>query len=324
MKRAFTRLMPWLALAVLVPAGHAQGVAGEDASQPSVVVTTDVLGAIVRELTADAPVVTVLMPPGADPHGWQPSARDSEALFDADLVVANGLGLEEGLVDLLAQAEAAGVPVFRAADHTAVRRASADADAGHSHGPEGQTDEADDEEPAPATAEGLAAGDPHIWLDPLAMRDVVLALGPALAAAGVDPADRATTMADDLTALDAELAEQLAAVPEQDRRLVTGHGALGYFADRYDFEIVGTVVPGLSSSDEPSARDVAGLVDAIRESGARAVFTDVSTPPSVAEAVASETGVPLVTLTLEQVPASGRYADLLREVAGTVADALSR
>jgi ABC-type Zn uptake system ZnuABC Zn-binding protein ZnuA len=114
----------------------------------------------------------------------------------------------------------------------------------------------------------------------------------------------------------------LAVVPDAQRQLVTGHGALGYFADRYGFRIVGTVIPGLSSSDEPSARDIAELIESIREAGTTALFSDVGTPPSVAEAVAAEAGAQLVELRVAQLPESGRYADLLRDIATAVAGAL--
>ncbi|HKZ92721.1 MAG TPA: metal ABC transporter substrate-binding protein [Candidatus Limnocylindrales bacterium] len=278
--------------------------------QPTIVVTTEVLGSIVRDLAADEADVTVLMTAGADPHSWQPSARDSQALFEADVIVANGLDLEEGLIDLLGQAETEGVPVFRATDHVAIRMPSS----------QDHEEEADDED---QVDQEHASGDPHFWLDPLAMRDVVLALGAAMAEAGIDVADRASRMAAELETLDDELATMLEVVPIERRQLVTGHEALGYFADRYGFDIVGTVIPGLSSSDEPSARDIAELIDSIRAAGATAVFTDVSTPASVAEAVAAEAGVQIVQLKVEQLPESGSYADLLRQVAASVAEALS-
>jgi len=272
-----------------------------------VVVTTEVLGSVVSELAGDAAEITVLMDAGADPHSWQPSARDSEALFLADLVVANGLDLEEGLLTVLAQAETDGVPVFHATDHVTVR-------------PGVGTVEADHEEAA--ADHEHTGGDPHFWLDPLAMRDVVLALAAFMAEAGLDVADRATALAAELEALDAEISTMLAPIPDERRQLVTGHGALGYFADRYGFRIVGTVIPGLSSADEPSARDIAELLEAIRAAGTTGVFGDVGTPPSVAEAVAAESGARLVELQVAQLPESGSYADLLRDIAAAVAGAL--
>lgn len=281
-------------------------VAADDVSpEPtSIVVTTEVLGSVVEQLAGDVGDVKVLMSGGADPHSWQPSARDTQAVFEAGLIVANGLDLEEGLASVLEQAETDGVPVFHAADFVSLR-ASADAeeeDAGDSN---------------------HATGDPHFWLDPIAMRDVVLALDPVLAGAGVDLGDRSESLAADLESLDAELAEMLSVVPDDQRQLVTGHGALGYFADRYGFEIIGTVVPGLSSSDEPSARELADLINSIQTAGSTAVFTDVGTPQSVARAVADETGAQIVELQVAQLPEGGTYQDLLRELAGLVAGALS-
>ncbi len=293
-----------LATALLL-LGAAPTVAAEPSEgRPSVVVTTEVLGSVVTDLVGDTADVQTLMSGGADPHSWQPSARDSEAIFGADLIVANGLDLEEGLLNVLEQAEAEGVELFHATDHVDLRASAggaAEPDSNHDDGP----------------------GDPHFWLDPLAMRDVVLALGPVLIEAGADLGDRADAEAAAIEALDADLREQLSSIPDEQRRLVTGHGALGYFADAYDFEIVGTVVPGLSSSDEPSARDIADLVKAIRAAGATAVFSDVGTPQSVAEAVAGETGAQVVELQVAQVPEGGTYADLLHDLASAVADALA-
>jgi zinc/manganese transport system substrate-binding protein len=304
-------------LASILAFASAVPVAGQEASdRPSVIVTTEVLGSLVSELVGDAATVSVLMASGSDPHTWQPSARDSELVFGADFVVANGLGLEEGLLRVLDQAHAEGVPIFQAGDHVgSVTRSSA------SPAPEPPPPTAS---PAGPTDEhGHAVGDPHIWLDPLAMRDVVLALRPALAEAGIEVGDRAAILSDELEALDAEVAATLAAIPPERRRLVSGHGALGRFADRYGFEVVGSVVPGLSSADEPSARDIAELVEAIRTAGVSTVFVDATTPRSVADAVAAEAGVRVMPLSVEQLPDPGRYADLLRGVAGAIADGLA-
>jgi len=285
----------------------------EDGPEPlSVVVTTEVLGSVVDQLAGDLADVTVLMSGGVDPHSWQPSARDSQGIFEADLIVANGLDLEEGLASVLEQAEADGVPVFRAADHVQLR-----ASAGAEPDPQSAAENEDE------AGHEHAVGDPHFWLDPLAMRDVVVALAPILVEAGVELGDRGETFAVALEALDTELAATLAAVPAELRRLVTGHGALGYFADRYGFEIVGTVVPGLSSADEPSAREIAALIEDINASGATAVFTDVGTPQPVARAVADETGARIVELQVAQLPAGGSYQDLLRELSRQVVAALT-
>ena len=294
------------------PSGSTEpGTAHSGTDMPrSVVVTTEVLGSVVRDLVGDGATVHVLMEGGADPHTWQPSARDSEELFEADLVIANGLGLEEGLVTILEQAESEGVTIFEATDHVAGRDpAATEPDATH----EGDPADADHEH---------AAGDPHFWLDPLAMRDVVVALVPVLADAGIAVDARATGIVTALEALDAELAAILAVVPGERRTLVTGHQSLGYFADRYGFTIVGTVIPGLTTSGEPSARDLAELIDEIRGRGVPAIFTEVGTPAAVADAVAAESGARIVELRDAQLPEDGSYPTLLRDIARSVADAL--
>ena len=290
---------------VLAVGGVSSALADDpDADAASVVVTTEVLGSVVAELVGDAAEVRVLMSGGVDPHSWQPSARQTEAIFGADLIVANGLDLEERLVAIFERASAEGVPVFEATDHIAVRTLDASE---HDH----------------ETDEDHGSDDPHFWLDPLAMRDVVLALEPALQAAGVDVGDRAASLADDLESLDAELTDVLAAVSTERRKLVTGHDSLGYFAGRYDFSVVGAVVPGRSTSVEPSARDLADLIAAVRQEGVTAVFTEVGTPQSVARALADDAGAQIVELQVAELPEDGTYADLLRTLAQSIAGALS-
>jgi zinc/manganese transport system substrate-binding protein len=298
------RLMATLLVAIVAVAGpvDAQNDAGVDA--PVVVVTTEVLGAIVSDLVGSAADVTVLMPHGTDPHSWQPSARDTETIFAADYVVANGLDLEQGLLEILDQATAEGVRVFRATDHITVR---ASVEPGHSEG----------------DLHDHAVGDPHFWLDPLAMRDMVLALGPALGEAGIDVATRTAELAVELETLDTELAAILSTVPESERKLVTGHESLGYFADRYGFSVVATVIPGQSTSVEPSARDLVDLIAAVRSEGVKAVFTEVATPQSVARAVADEAGAQVVELDVAQLPDGASYADFMRGIAQTITSALS-
>jgi len=294
---------------------YAQGT--EPGERASVVVTTEVLGAVVSQVVGDAADVSVLMESGADPHTWQPSARDGEAIFGADLIVANGLDLEEGLVDVLEQARAEGVAKFAATDHITVREFDAD-----DHD-EGHVDEAGDQADDDGDAHEQGPGDPHFWLDPAAMADVVAALAVTLSGAGIDVDARADEMLDELDALDAEIGEILAAIPDERRTLVTGHESLGYLADRYGLEVVGTVIPGLTTSGEPSARDLAELTARIRETGASAVFAEIGTPQAVAQAVADETGAVVVELRLAQLPEDGRYGSLMRELATTIADALT-
>ena len=104
------------------------------------------------------------------------------------------------------------------------------------------------------------AKDPHLWMDPLTLREVVLALGPELAAHGIDAAAGANAVAGELEGLNTKVAQILAVVPADQRKLVTGHESLGYFATRYGFTLVGAIVPSLTSQAEVSAVPIGSSV----------------------------------------------------------------
>jgi zinc/manganese transport system substrate-binding protein len=267
-----------------------------------VVVTTTVLGSIVRELVGDAADVSVLMPNGADPHEFQPSAKDAERLANADLVVENGLKLEEGLEDALAQARDDGARIFTATDHVTLLAFGAD-------------DAADIAEHGP--------NDPHIWTDPLAMRDVVRSLVPELRdALGIDVAARGRTLESRLGALNADIAAEVGRLPADRRKLVTGHESMGYFADRYGFRLVGAVLPSLSSQAQVSSGELATLKDQVREEDVSVIFNEIGTPPGVAAAIADETGARVVELATATLPDDGSYFTFMTSLADGITRAL--
>ncbi|HZW00879.1 MAG TPA: metal ABC transporter substrate-binding protein [Candidatus Deferrimicrobium sp.] len=291
-----------------------------------IVVTTSVLGSVVRDLVDDRANVTVLMANGVDPHDWAPSAQDLEAVYAADLVVANGLGLEEGLQDALGQAEAEGTPIFEATDHIDVRELGEAA-----HGQEAEAGHAPADSPAPEASPAAAVGeghdhgaeDPHFWVDPVSMIAVVEALAPVIGELGVDVSDREADLVARLESLDAQVRSRLAVIPAGARKLVTGHESMGYFAARYDLELVGAVIPGLSSQGEVSARAMADLAEQIRDAGVRVIFAEAGTPRSVADAIASETGAGVVELPSHRLPDDGSYVTFISGIADIVAEALS-
>lgn len=254
------------ALAALVATGLAACSTPDD-PRPTIVVSTNILGDVVGELVGDQAQVVTLMKPDADPHSFEISAQEAATLRNADLLVSNGLGLEEGLQQHLDAAD--GVPAFVAGDAIEVLDYS----------------------------EGDAAGmpDSHFWTDPARMIDVVDALEPVLAELeGIDgEALDATVDAyrSQLRALDAEMTEAFATIPHERRALVTNHHVFGYLAERFDFEIVGAVIPGGTTLAAPSASDLADLVDAIDETGVPAIFAESSSPDRLVQALASEADV---------------------------------
>lgn len=276
------------------------------AEKKSIVVTYSILGSVVKDLVEDAATVSVLVPNGVDPHEFQPSARDIEMVNGADLVVQNGLGLEAGLERVLEGARNRGVPFFTASDYVTVRHV----------GPgEGLASDDPDQD--------VGAPDPHLWVDPLEIKAVAEALGKELESAfGLDVPGRAADLAQRLDSLHREVADTVAAVPQQDRKLVTGHESLGYFARRYGFQLVGAIIPSLGTQAGVSAAELAALKRTIEENNVKAIFTELGTPDNVAETIAAETGVRVVKLNAALLPPDGSYATFMRDIARTIAEAL--
>lgn len=183
----------------------------------TIVVTYSILGALVKELVGDQADVVVLIPNGQDPHEWEPSAKDIEILMKADLIIQNGLGLEGGLEKTLSQAAAARVKSFVTTDHITVRKV------GRGEGiPNGGADQT------------VGAPDPHIWTDPLTMKQVSAALADQINTdLGLDVSAQARDQQARLDKLNVEITKMVDSLPASNRKLVTGHESLGYFAQRF-------------------------------------------------------------------------------------------
>jgi zinc/manganese transport system substrate-binding protein len=300
---------------------------GASGDRPEIVVTTTTLGAVVQDLVGDTAEVVVLMPDGIDPHDFQPSAQDAAALGGADLVVENGLDLEEGLEDAISAARRDGVAVFSATDHVTLREFGEDehSDEEHSDEEEAHADEEGEEAHSDEEEHGHGPEDPHIWMDPIAMRDVALALAPVLDRdLGLDLGDRSADLDARLGELDAEIRESLSVIPEARRKLVTGHESMGYFADRYDFELIGALIPSLSSQSQVSASNLAGLRELIEAEGVPAIFNETGTPEGVADAIGDQTGARVVEIASHNLPDDGSYFTFMRDVAAAVEDGLTK
>ena len=247
---------------------------GDD--RPVVIVSTNILGDVVQQLVGDEADVVTLMKPNADPHSFEISAQEGARLRTADLIVSNGLGLEEGLQQHLDEAAAENVPTFVAGDAIDVLEYT----------------------------EGDAAGSPdsHFWTDPARMTAVVDALEPALAGLdGVDSAeitDRTAGYRLQLKGLDDDMSATFAAIPDQRRALVTNHHVFGYLADRFDFTVIGAAIPGGTTLAAPSASDLAELVGAIEKTGVPAIFAESSSPDRLVQALASEADIRVTVIEL--------------------------
>lgn len=283
--------------------------------------TTSILGDIVQRLAGADTAVDVLIPPGTDPHDAAPSARQASDLRSAALVVANGLGLESGLADALDAASRDGVVVLEVGDLVDPIPFGDD----HDHDHEDEEDGHDGHDHGDL--------DPHFWHDPVRVADAVPALVDALLDAdpSLDPdavRSRGEELADELRMLDAEIVEVLEVVPPERRVMLTSHDTFGYFAARYDMEVIGVALPGGDTLARPSAREISELVQELREHDVPAVFAENVSDDRLMRTIAAEAGrdievVPLFTDALGP-PDSGAdtYVGMLRTNAELVASAL--
>ena len=309
-----------LTLGALMP-GHSAPAQAADGLH--VVASFSILADVAQQVAGDAAQVDMLIPLGANPHSFEPSARDVMALSDADLVLTVGLNFEENLLPVVQEAAgdrvvevSACVPALpipqgvvydedAPSDGAPTEFGELPAPCAEHHA---QVAEALDlAQLALPDAVGVAgvcadeeACDPHVWTDPanvalwtLAVRDALSERDPAHA--GVYAANAETYLAE-LAALHADIQAQIAGVPQERRVLVTNHLVLHYFAARYGLRMVGVVIPGGSTSSEPSVQQVLALVDAIRASGAPAIFTDTTAADALARQVAEESGAQVVAL----------------------------
>ena len=250
----------------------------------SIVATTTMLGSVVSDLTACAGgQVTTLIPSGADPHDFAPSSQQVASLVHADIVIANGLGLEGGLVDALDSAKADGASIYEVAPDV-----------------------------SPRDFAGSSTPDPHFWFDMSRMADAVEHIGDQLASkGGAKYKTCASTEAQKIRAAEAQVKQTLNAVPKSKRVLVTDHDAFGYFANAYGYSIAGAVIPSGTTLAEPSSSDLAALAAVIKAKGVKAIFANTNTPKALANAVASEVGYPVavVDLYVDSLGAPGSGAD---------------
>jgi len=292
---------------------------GPDADGPSVVATTTVLGDIAGRVAGCGGLeVETLMPVGADPHDYSASSAEVQDLVKADLVIVNGLGLEEGLASALDSAREDGANVFEVGPQL-------------EPGEMGSHDEASDEHADGDEEHDHSGLDPHVWLDVSRMADAAALIGSQLAEVTDDDAfvTCGEQVAAELMDTDAEVREILDAVPADSRVLVTDHDAFGYFSEAYDFEVAGVVIPGGSTLAELSSEELAALADVIREAGVHAIFANTAHRTDLIEALSAEVGdVSVVELYVGSLGVEGSgaedYAGMMLTDARLIAQALSR
>lgn len=278
----------------------------------AILASTTFLADIARNVAGDRLTVRSLLPVGADPHAYQPTPQDAAKIADSKLLIVNGMEYEHFIESLLENAGGERVVVTASEGIEALH---AEEHAGEEEAGEGHEHE---------------AGDPHMWLDPNLVIRYVENIRDGLIQ--FDPEGEAVYRSNaeayigELENLDAWIAGQVSQIPAERRLLVTNHESLGYFAERYGFTVVGTLIESVSSGASPSAAQMADLIGQIQTSGAPAIFLASSDNVSLARQIADETGVQVVTdLYLESLtdgaPAA-TYIDMMRHNVTRIVNAL--
>lgn len=250
------------------------------------------LADIAQNVAGDRLKVDALVPMGIDPHMFEPTPQDVARISQSQLLIVSGSGFEEWLNRVLASADGRRT-VIEASAGLAMREPAGAETPAHAVAAASATPAPEGEHAPPHE------GDPHFWLDPISVIRYVENIRDGLSQA--DPAGKEVYAANaaayiaKLRELDGWITAQVATVPPERRLLVTNHESFGYFADRYGFTLVGTVIPSVSTGASPSARQMAALIEHIQEHAAPAIFLETGANPQLARQIAQEAGVKVVT-----------------------------
>ncbi|MBN1264182.1 MAG: zinc ABC transporter substrate-binding protein [Anaerolineales bacterium] len=274
----------------------------------TVVATTTILADVAANIGGETVDLIGLFPLGSDPHTYEPTPADYQIMVQADVILINGVGLEEFLNPTLEQVSP-DTPIISVSENIDLLSFGETGDA-HGHD---------------------AGYDPHVWFDPENVRlwvDTIVQVFSTL-----DPDHAADYQANgtaynwQLDELDQWIFKQTDLIPQENRELVTDHTAFSYFAARYNFVMIGAVIPAYSTSAEPSAQELAALEDTIKELEVKALYVGTSANPTLAEQAARDTGVQLLPLYTGSLsdgsgPAA-TYLELMRYNVNSIVNGLS-
>ena len=259
----------------------------EAAADYTVIATTSVFADLAQLALGDNVTIETIIPAGVDVHTFEPSPADAQKLAGADLIVMNGLGLDEWALSLLEAAGKSEEDVLELAEGIDESDAWV-----YLEGEEHDEEKVEEHSEEEGEEHGHGGTDPHIWLDPKGAAIYVNRIAARVAAELPERAAEIESARDaglaEIAALDEELRVGFAAVEASARKIVTFHDAFGYFARAYEIEIVGVAVE--APGQEPSAKEIAALIDAIKAAGVTSVFSEAQFPSKVLDQVAAETG----------------------------------
>ncbi len=288
----------------------------EDGDTLNVLATTPMMGEFVSQVGGDNISLTVLMPPEANPHTYDPSPQDATTIAEADLIFFTGLKYEPAPLLKLLESSACSPEVLAEVGESVfpVEFKEGGHDDHDDHGEEGH----DDEEEGHDEHEGHGHGayDPHFWFDPNRVSYAAEYIEGKLIQ--YDPTNEESyksltdTFTTELKGLVNEVIELIGMIPSGNRKLITTHESLGYLEAKFGLEVLATIIPSLDSSDEVSPSDLVEVIEVIEEEGVKVMFVESETPSVYAETLAQETGITLVTgLYVETLKPNQSYSEFL-------------
>ena len=281
-----------------------------DGREINVVATTPMIGEFVSQVGGEKINLTVLMPPEANPHTYEPAPQDAGTIAEADLVFYTGLLYEPAALVKLLENSACSTDIL--------------SEVGESVFPiefkEGGHDDHDDhdDEEGHDDHEGHNHGayDPHFWFDPSRVayaaeyiESRLIEFDPENESSYKSSADSFVSELNDLTK---QVSELISTVPSQNRKLITTHESLGYLEAKFGLEVLSTIIPSLNSANEISPSDLAGVIDVIEDNNVKVIFIESEAPSVYSETIVAETGIKSVTgLYVETLKPGQSYSEFV-------------
>jgi len=289
----------------------------------NIVATTPMIGEFVSQVGGENINLTILMPPEADPHSYDPAPQDAGTIADADLIFYTGLKYEtSAVVKLLESSACSKDALAEVGENVFPIEFTEDVHDDHGdHDEEGHDDEEGHE------GHGHGAYDPHFWFDPNRVAYAAEYIESKLAE--FDPSNATnyqsagSAYTDELKGLIGQVSELISTVPSQNRKLITTHESLGYLEAKFGLEVLTTIIPSLTSANEISPDELVDVIDVIEDNNVKVIFIEVEAPSVYAETIVAETGIRAVEgLWVETLKAGQSYPDFLIEAVELIVENL--
>ena len=299
----------------------------------NVVATTPMIGEFVSQVGGDNINLTVIMPPEADPHSYEPSPQDAGTIADADLVFYTGLKYEPAAVVKLLESSACSTDVLAEVGEN-VYPIEFKEEGGHDdhgdHGEEGHDDHDEEEghdDHDGHEGHGHGAYDPHFWFDPNRVAYAAEYIEGKLVE--FDPSNTASyesagsAYTDELKGLIGQVSDLISTVPSQNRKLITTHESLGYLEAKFGLQVLSTIIPSLDSANEISPSQLVDVIDVIEDNSVKVIFIEAEAPSVYAETIVAETGIKAVEgLWVETLKEGQSYPEFLLDAVELIVENL--